>query len=182
MIQEWSRKQFVSHIVPYIAWMEGITHSTHPFHHCGQKCVENHIVSILHFQFLVWGKRSYFYMLQTWITAHDCTRVVTTMAIVEKCLAQFGQGRSSDLIKSQVEHGCSLHLPDINTANLDGWSSIVEEENIGIWFIGYGWVGSHVDCHAPTLYKSLNHRLIHLQNISQCLGFYIIKIHIFYTW
>jgi hypothetical protein len=32
------------------------------------------------------------------------------------------------------------------------------------------------------LYKSLNHRLIHLQNISQCLGFYIIKIHIFYTW
>lgn len=128
------------------------------------------------------GERSYFYMLQTWITAHDCTRVVTTMAIVEKCLAQFGQGRSSDLIKSQVEHGCSLHLPDINTANLDGWSSIVEEENIGIWFIGYGWVGSHVDCHAPTLYKSLNHRLIHLQNISQCLGFYIIKIHIFYTW
>ncbi len=73
--------------------MEGTTHSTHPFHHCGQKCVENHIIQ---FQFYIFsssfGEKVLHYMLQTWITTHDCTRVVTTMVIVEKCLAQFWAG------------------------------------------------------------------------------------------
>jgi hypothetical protein len=75
------------------------------------------------------------------------------------CLPKLG---GKWLSKSQVEHGGRLHLPDINTANIDGWSSIVEEVHMCVWIVGYRRVCPHVDCHSASLYKGLNHRFIHL--------------------
>lgn len=120
-------------------------------------------VSIFRFQFPVLGcKSGYLLHAADRICQHEIEFTLPVHTVdtgCRNCLPKLG---GKWLSKSQVEHGGRLHLPDINTVNINGWSSIVEEVHMCVRIVGYSRVCPHVDCHSASLYKGLNHRFIHL--------------------